>query len=196
MRVGLLENPEVPGPLSNINKLYPTMGKDFEVFADRIKKSVKRGNLCHGDVHYKYVKYKIMRSPYLLFLLDNKGAVLGFAAISFMFPKIIRIEVICSIPDAIGVGSTLIAAIERIAAFARAQKILVKSLQSAVGFYIKLGFTEEHIIKLPLSDVEKEYGRVKYMLLSKKVAIKKEYRSTKRHHPQIRSRRTFRASQK
>jgi N-acetylglutamate synthase-like GNAT family acetyltransferase len=192
MRIGLLENPEVPGPLPDIQKVYHALGKDFEELTEQIKKSVKRGILCHGDVHHKYVRFKIKRSPYLLFLLDTKGALLGFAAISFMFPKVIRLEVICSKPNTKGVGTMLIAAVERIAALAGAPKIIVKSLQSAIGFYIKLGFTQETEIKLPMSDVEKEYGRVKYMVLSKKVGR----HTRRRQRPHIRSRRTLRASQK
>lgn len=192
MKIGLLENPEVPGPLQNIHKLFHNYGKDFERLTKQIKTSVKRGHLCHGDVHYKYVKYKINRSPYLLFLLDSKDKVVGFASISFMFPKIIRLEVICSVPNINGVGSALIAAVERIARMAGAPKIIVKALQSAIGFYIKVGFTQETEIKLPMSEEEVKYGRVKYMVLSKKVG-----RSETRRRPHhIRSRRTFKASQK
>jgi hypothetical protein len=192
MRVGLLENPEVPGPLTNISKLYPTMGKNFGVLSKQIKKSVKRGLLCHGDVHYKYVKYKIKRSPYLLFLLDEKDALVGFAVISFMFPKVVRLEVICSKTNTKGVGSVLIAAVERIAVFAQAPKIIVKALRSAIGFYIRMGFGQETEIKLPMSDMEKEYALAKYMVLSKKVPGRKGTR----RRSQIRSRRTFKASQK
>lgn len=192
MHLGLLENPEVPGPLQNINKLYPNYNKDFEEFAKQIKKSVKRGLLCHGDIHFKYVKFKIRRSPYLLFLLDSKDKILGFAVISFMFPKLIRLEVICSLPDVTGVGSKLINAVEHIAAYAGAPKIIVKALQSATGFYYKMGFTEENEIKLSMSDVEKEYGRIKYMVLSKKVGRK----DSTRRKSHMRSKRTFKASQK
>ena len=191
MKIGLLENPDVPGPIKNIHKIYPSYGKNFHNMLGAIKESVKSYGLCHGDIHYTYAKFKMKNSPYLLFLLDTKDHIVGFACISFMFPNLMRLEVICSLPETSGIGTKLLRDVERIAALAHVNKIIVKSIRSAVGFYVKRGFTEEHNIKLPTANVKKDDNIPKYMLLSKEAG---QHQTRKRR--QIRSRRTLRASPK
>jgi hypothetical protein len=138
MQTGILKNPDVDaGPVALVG---PSLGKTFSKMAKKIKKSVKEGAFCHGEINYKYVKQQIKAHPYLLFSYDEDGDLVGFAVLAPHDATTLQVVILCTLPGVVGVGRYLIEKIDAIAAAAGVKKLILLSVTDSMAFYQHMGY--------------------------------------------------------
>jgi hypothetical protein len=111
--------------------------------------------LCRGELNNVYVRQKLKKSDYILVDVRD-GAIVGFAALTFMGRRTLRVIVLCS--SVAGAGSGLQRAIEDFARGAGVHKLVLKALPTAAGFYERMGYVLDLNTGMPDTNVEEDFA--------------------------------------
>ncbi len=152
MSVYLLRNPHSTAPEV---ASHPPFRSTYR----RTRRSIVKDtvNLCRGALNDVYVRLALRKSDYLLVAVDE-GKTVGFAVLSFFGPRTLRVNVLCSSMP--GIGSKLMRAVDKFAAKAGVEKLVLKALPSAATFYERMGFGLNLNAGLPNTNVEEDFENV------------------------------------